>query len=136
MILPILDQRFSVGPGQKFLETADVGGKLSVLESTIREYSQDKLKVVEVREDSMTGIHLFDGDLAIFASGVIRGDGIYVISLDGEAMVKWLEFDPATQKVSIISENPRYPAPKVISRDGDILRVEGKVIGWYHNHLY
>ena len=84
----------------------------------------------------MTGIHLFDGDLAIFASGVIRGDGIYVISLDGEVMVKWLEFDPATQKVSIISENPRYPAPKVIRRDGDILRVEGKVIGWYHNHPY
>ncbi len=69
------------------------------------------------------------------AADHIEGDGIYVISIDDEAYVKRLEFDLIQKQIVIHSVNKRYQ-PKVIPADSENMRIEGKVVGWYHNHPY
>ncbi|MGD1818937.1 MAG: S24 family peptidase [Pleomorphochaeta sp.] len=76
---------------------------------------------------------LFDGDLVVFVSNLIEGDGIYVISVDGELLVKRLEFDHFDKKLIIKSENPRYEV-KVV--DPERAQILGKVVGWLHHHPY
>jgi phage repressor protein C with HTH and peptisase S24 domain len=60
----------------------------------------------------------------------------YVLTVNGEVLVKRVEFDHFENKVKIYSENARYPGVKVIQIDSDNIRIEGKVVGWYHNHPY
>jgi phage repressor protein C with HTH and peptisase S24 domain len=57
--------------------------------------------------------------------GLVRWDGIYVISLGGDLMVKRLEWDQANHRITIHSENSRYPEPKHVPMDGDLLRIAG-----------
>ncbi len=81
----------------------------------------------------MTGVQLFDGDIAFFVKCDMDGDGIYAISVDGEIFVKRVEYDPFNRKLVIRSENERYE-PKIVDPDRVILL--GKVIGWLHRHPY
>ena len=83
----------------------------------------------------MTGVNLFDGDLVVFVPGIIRGDGIYVLAVGDELIVKRVEFDLVTKKIRIMSENTRYP-DRVESADGQTITVVGKVFGWVHAHPY
>ncbi|AEC02052.1 LexA family transcriptional regulator [Parasphaerochaeta coccoides] len=131
--VPILTQRVSAGPGQEFLPADITEERLPVLERFVRMYPKESLFAAEVRGDSMTGIQLFDADLVIFVREQVEGDGIYVLSVDGEVFVKRVEFDPFDKKLTIRSENERY-APREVEAD----RVEllGKVVGWLHHHPY
>lgn len=131
--VPILTQRLSAGPGQEFLPVDFTEERLPVLERFVRMYPKESIYAAEVRGDSMTGIQLFDADLVIFIRGQVEGDGIYVISVDGEVLVKRVEFDPFDKKLTIRSENERY-APRVVDADRVVLL--GKVVGWLHHHPY
>lgn len=133
--VPIWDQKVSAGHGETLIEQYSPEKVLPVLERLVSHYDKNKLHVVEVKGDSMTGVQLFGGDLCVFAAEEIEGDGIYVISIDGEAYVKRLEFDPFQNQVVVHSENKKY-APKTIPADSDNMKIEGKVVGWYHNHPY
>lgn len=68
----------------------------------------------------MTGVHIFDGDMIVFVPGEIRGDGIYVLRVGDELIVKRVEFDPISRKLRIMSENPRYPG-RIESADGQMV---------------
>lgn len=70
----------------------------------------------------------------VSVDGLARGDGIHVIALDGEPMVKRLDWDRPSSRITIHSENSRYPEPKHVPMEGDLLRIEGKVVGWFHKH--
>ena len=129
------DQKVSAGHGEFLIEQYTPEKVLPVLERLVAHYDRNKLHVVEVKGDSMTGVQLFGGDLVVFAAEQIEGDGIYVISIDGEAFVKRLEFDKFNNQVVVHSENKRYQ-PKLIPADSEMMRIEGKVVGWYHNHPY
>ena len=135
IFVPILDQRVSAGHGETLIEQYEPEKVLPVLNELVNGFDKSKLRVVTVKGDSMTGIQLFGGDLVVFAKDHVDGDGVYVISIGDEALVKRLEFDPFEQKVLIHSENKNYQ-PKTVSADSDLLRIEGKVIGWYHKHPY
>jgi phage repressor protein C with HTH and peptisase S24 domain len=52
-----------------------------------------------------------DGDLVVCDTGKWQGEGIYVIRLDNEALVKRLSKRPS--RVMVISDNPQYPAFEV-----------------------
>ena len=137
VMLPFIPQKVSAGPGQELLPPdGDVQRHLPVLASLISRYPRQQLRVVEVRGDSMTGIHLNDGDMVIFVQGLVRADGVYVITLQGDVLVKRIQFDSVARQVSIMSENPRYPTPQTVPSDSDILRIEGKVVAWFHLHPY
>ena len=133
--IPIWDQKVSAGHGEYLIEEFKPERVLPVLERLVARYEREKLHVVEVKGDSMTGIQLFGGDLVVFAKDYIESDGIYVISINDEAYVKRLEFDPMNDQIVVHSENKKYQ-PKVIPANSENVRIEGKVIGWYHNHPY
>jgi phage repressor protein C with HTH and peptisase S24 domain len=133
--IPIWNQKVSAGPGEEYIEDFTTERFLPVLERFVSRFNKDRLKVVEVKGDSMTGIQLFSGDLVVFASQHMEGDGVYVLSIDNEALVKRLEFDRVNRQIVIHSENKNY-SPKTVSFDSENIRIEGKVVGWYHSHPY
>lgn len=133
--IPILEQKISAGFGEELIDQIEPTRILPVLERLVASYGKDRLRVVEVKGDSMTGVQLFSGDLVVFAVGHIAGDGIYVISINNEAFVKRLEFEPIENEIIIHSENNRYNS-KTIAADTENVKVVGKVVGWYHNHPY
>jgi len=136
VMVPILSQKVSAGHGQDWhAEALETGETLPVLKRLVKMYSHSLLRVVEVRGDSMTGVHMFDGDMAIFVDKLVRRDGIYVVAIHGELYVKRLEFDPIENRIKVISENPKYEA-KQVPADTEILQICGKVVGWVHSHPY
>lgn len=132
--VPIITQKLSAGPGQPYTQ-ADIidGERLPILSRFIKPWNKDRVFAAEVRGDSMTGIQLFDGDMAIFVRGEVEGDGIYVITVDDEVYIKRVAFNPFDRKVTIKSENDRYDP---ITVDAERIILVGKVIGWLHHHPY
>lgn len=134
-LLPILSQKIAAGQGQAMIDDVEVVGELPFLRRMLRGARPCGARALEVRGDSMTGVNLFDGDLVIFIPGEIRGDGIYVLKIGDEMVVKRVEFDNLKGKIHIISENPKYHE-RVESLDGQLVSVVGKVYGWVHAHPY
>ena len=134
--LPVLGQRVSAGFGQELVHSLEPEMVVPVFEKLVPSYDLKALRAVEVRGDSMTGINLFDGDIVIYKYGYIQNDGVYVLTVNGEALVKRIEFDPYDKIIKISSENPRYPDVKVIPADNENVHIEGKVVAWFHRHPY
>ncbi len=121
---------------QKEIATRSVNNDnllVPILKRLVRRFPEEQLFADEVRDDSITGVQLFNGDLVVFVSNLIEGDGIYVISVDGELLVKRLEFDHFDKKLIIKSENPRYEV-KVV--DTGKTQIFGKIVGWLHHQPY
>lgn len=133
--IPVFSQKVAAGNGQEVLSDSDIIGTIPFLKRMLRGITPLRARAVEVRGDSMTGIQLFDGDMVVFIPGEIHGDGIYVIRIMNDLYVKRVEFDPVSQKIRIMSENPRYP-DRIESADGQTVEVVGKVYGWIHAHPY
>ena len=96
--------------------------------------SKKVLTAAEVKGDSMIEANIYPGDIVIFARGRIEGDGIYVLALAGDVLVKRLQFDALSNELEIISMNRNYK-PRIVSADADGLRILGKVVGWFHNEI-
>lgn len=149
--VPFYDQKVSAGNGSELHVAEEVpsytAGVVSdrdlvekernfpVLRNIISPYKSKDVRALEVDGDSMTGIHLFGGDIVFFVPKLLKGDGVYVISVFNELKVKRLQFIPSRNIIKVISENSRYE-PEEYSIDSDVLRIEGKVIGWVHRHPY
>lgn len=127
--IPILKQRFSAGPGQDWIDEDFETEKLPVSARFLQTYTLKDVFAAIVRGDSMEGAKLYNDDVAIFVRGLINGDGIYAFSVGNDVYIKRLQFNPFTQKVQIISENPKYQTWEVSSEE---LYILGKVIGWVH----
>lgn len=132
-LVPLIHQRLSAGPGQEYLSEDTIRRMVPIPNILINGYKLEDIGAAEVRGDSMTGLMLFDGDVAFFAKKVVSQDGVYVINVDGEVYIKRLSFDPFDSSVTIISENDRY-APRTVASERVV--VLGKVIGWFHKHPY
>lgn len=131
--ISFIHQMAAAGRGAEIDETAEVT-QLPVLRSFIYPYRSEKVRAVEVRGDSMTGIGLDDRDIVVFTPEEKTGDGVHVVSLASQLLVKRIHFDLAGQSVHIISENSQYP-PRILHGDDlESFRVEGKVIAWMHRH--
>ncbi len=133
--VPILAQKVSAGNGQGWIDAEYTGESIPILERFVRRYPKDKLCAAEVRGDSMTGIMLFDSDIVVFVRDVVEGDGVYVLALREEVLVKRLSFNAFSETVSVISENEKYKEIEV-PRGNESLRILGKVVGWVHHHPY
>lgn len=63
---------------------------------------------VRVRGDSMTGAHIFDGDLLVVdRAEEVRGNHIVLAQIDGETVVKKLR--RIDDRLWLCSENPAFP---------------------------
>ncbi len=126
-------QEAAAGRGVEIDDNPEVT-PLPVLRSFIYPYRSEKVRAVEVRGDSMTGIGLDDRDIVLFAPEEKTGDGVHVVSISSQLLVKRIHFDPSGQAVHVISENPQYP-PRVLTGDElEQFRIEGKVVGWMHRY--
>lgn len=134
-LIPVLSQKAAAGRGQAMIDNIEIVGELPFLTRMLRGAKPRGAKAIEVRGDSMTGVNLFDGDIVIFVPGELRGDGIYVLRVGDELIVKRVEFDTISKRLRIMSENPRYP-DRVESADSENVEVLGKVFGWVHAHPY
>lgn len=131
LTIPFISQKISAGIGEEYLPDDCLSiKKIDILKHIARGVDKTSLVCAEVKGDSMIGANIYPNDYVIFSRGMIDQEGIYVISLMGEVMVKRLLFDSIDNKVTIISENKNYP-PKTTSAEN--VRILGKVIGWIHN---
>jgi len=135
VLVPIVSQRLSAGPGEDFLAESQYKGHVRILERMTRGVDRSSLIAATVKGDSMTGVQIFDGDLVIFAHEHISENGLYVISLYGEVKVKRLEFRAVDQTIFIHSENQKY-STETVGMENENLIILGKVVGWVHCHPY
>jgi phage repressor protein C with HTH and peptisase S24 domain len=126
-------QEAAAGRGVEIEDNAETV-RLPVLRSFIAPRKPERVRAVEVRGDSMTGIGLDDRDIVLFAPDERTGDGVHVVSFAGQLLVKRVHFDPIARSVNVISENPAYPARVLSGVDLDSFRVEGRVVGWMHRY--
>ena len=130
--IPFINQKLSAGPGMSYISDEDIIVKtLDITSDLPRSVDPSTLVCAEVVGDSMINIKLYSGDIVIFSRGMIRGEGIYVLALYGEVIVKRLEFNRIENKVNIISENEKYPV-QVVDADNENVIILGKVIKWLH----
>ena len=126
-------QEAAAGRGAEIEDGAETM-RLPVPRSLIAPHRSDRVRAVEVRGDSMTGIGLDDRDIVIFSTDERTGDGVHVISIGNQLLVKRVHFESAGQAVDVISENPQYEPRRLTGLDLEQFRVEGRVIGWMHRH--
>lgn len=129
------DAKASAGSGYENEDYTGISA-VPVLRPFIGHYNPNSVRMLEVAGDSMTGIHLFSGDLVFFVPTDTPADGLNVIAIDEKLFVKRLEFDVLGQEIRVISENDRYSTQVLRGEDMNRLRVVGKVIGWITRHPY
>ena len=135
LTIPFITQKISAGIGEEELpdECLEVRS-IDILASMAKGISKKVLTAAEVKGDSMIEANIYPGDIVIFARGRIEGDGIYVLALAGDVLVKRLQFDALSNELEIISMNRNYK-PRTVAADADGLRILGKVVGWFHNEI-
>ncbi|NQT58455.1 MAG: LexA family transcriptional regulator [Bacteroidetes bacterium] len=130
--LPLLSQMVSTGYSTDLIKEIGTGEYIPVMKRLVAAYDSKSLRAVEAIGDSMTDINLMNGDIVIFSQNLVAGNGVYVISVDGEAFVKRLEIDKFQRVIKIHSENIKYPEPNIVPFDNEVMRIEGKVVAWFH----
>lgn len=106
--IPILSVQASAGAGIENFEPKIIG-EVNVSPLLFKTQQSPKfLRLIEVVGDSMEPT-LKDGDLVLIdTSKTGHGqDGVYVIALGGELLVKRIQFEP-NGDIRIISDNKRY----------------------------
>jgi phage repressor protein C with HTH and peptisase S24 domain len=98
----------------------------------IAPYRADKLKAVYVAGDSMTGVNIYDGDVAVFYPGFIQGNGIYVVSVENTLFVKQVEFDGPGQAITLVSANEAYGPRRYSGAELEGIRIAGRVVACWH----
>lgn len=126
----LVPQRLSAGIGQPDSQIEMVK-QIPISRDLIYPYKPQEVAAVMVIGDSMIGSGLCNRDIVFYIKDMLEGNGIYVIEVGNETLVKRLEFDDFENTVTVISDNPSYKQ-KTISKDSDILRIKGKVKFWFH----
>lgn len=134
VFVPVLASKVSAGPGEEWLPVDfREGVMVPILRRFTRAHDIKDVFAAEVKGDSMVDAQLYDGDYVFAVRGLVAGDGIYVISINGSVYVKRIEQDLLGEKVRVISENPHYQPMELAAGQVTVL---GKVIGWLHHHPY
>lgn len=132
--IPIIASKVSAGSGEEWRDEDFLEGQMvPITKDLIKGHDVKKIFAAQVKGDSMIDAMIFDGDYVFAVKDEIRGDGIYILSVDGEVLVKRLEYDAFEHKVNVISANKAY-APRTV--DEDRIIILGKVIGWLHHHPF
>lgn len=96
----------------------------------------NSLSVISVKGDSMEGV-LNDGDTILVQcmnTNTIRRDGLYVLRINDNLLVKRLQLMPSNV-INVISANEAYPSFEIdLNKDGENVQIIGKVI-WFGRYL-
>lgn len=125
------EQEAAAGRGR---EIQDYSSNSSFLipHSLIQPHRPENLKAVYVSGDSMIDEHINDGDIVIFNTKMVEGNGIYVVSVGNSLLVKRIDFDISDNAVMLISANPAYKPRKYSGYDLENIKVAGRVVACWH----
>ena len=133
--VPMTSLRLSAGPGQEWSDAELTGEVLYIPKRVARRYpGNSDFAGAQVVGDSMEPT-LHDGEPVVYVRGFVQGDGIYVLAVNGELLVKRLQFDGISGKLHIISDNPRYRQLEIPLEGLDNVRILGKVVIWVHGEV-
>lgn len=127
--VPVYDIRAAAGAGA-LVEDGEPSAHQVFREGFLRRLTKsalETLSVIQVSGDSMWET-LHDGDAVLVDRSVTRivKDGIYIIQIEGELLVKRCSRDLDDGSVIVQSDNPRYATQRV--KKADRLSVLGRVI--------
>ncbi len=75
------------------------------------------------------------GEPVVYVREFIQGDGIYVLAVNGELLVKRLQFYKIFNRLHIISDNTKYRSVEIPLEGLDNVRIQGKVVIWVHGEV-
>lgn len=134
-LVPIIPHIISTKLDKDFLSSMGTDNYVRILQRMVKGIDPERLIAAIVKGDSMTGVQIFSGDVVIFAREYLDENGLYVVSLRGEVLVKRIEFERIHSQVVVISENKNYRAITVDANDEGV-QILGKVVGWIHCHMH
>jgi transcriptional regulator with XRE-family HTH domain len=107
--IPLYDIRASAGKGviADFLTHPSVKQWLDIRRDIVERYGDKVVAAVQIYGDSMMPTY-HDGDYAVFAQGLIDGDGVYLLCMGENVYIKRLQFFPERNQLVIKSDNPLY----------------------------
>lgn len=131
LLIPMTNMKLSAGRGWDWDSDESFTGELLPVPMKIaRRFDGDKLIAATVKGDSMEPT-LHDGEPVAYVREFESGDGIYALAILDEVYIKRLSIDRLKREITIISDNPKYPA-KTYPMDQEGLQVLGKVVFWIH----
>ena len=135
VVVAMTSLRVSAGPGQDWSEADVTGEKLCIPKRVARRYPRNSdFAGAQVVGDSMEPT-LHDGEPVVYVREFIQGDGIYVLAVNGELLVKRLQFDRIFNRLHIISDNTKYRPVEIPLEGVDNVRILGKVVIWVHGEV-
>ena len=129
--IELLEQEAAAGRGQEVRDYIE-RKSLSIPLPLIAPYRPEKLRAVYVAGDSMINANIYDGDTVVFYPGLIRGNGVYVVSVGNTLLVKRVEFDGPGQSLTLVSANPAYKPRRYKGNELESVRVEGLIVACWH----
>ena len=133
--VPMLDLKLSAGMGDEWGLGSPTGESIYVPKRVARRYPSNSVFVGALVDGDSMEPTLHDGEPVVFVKGFVKGDGIYVLAVNGELFVKRLEFNRILNRLRIISDNPKYP-PTELGMDAlEGVRILGKVVIWVHGEV-
>ena len=96
--------------------------------SLIVPYKLEKLQAVFVIGDSMTGVNINDGYVAVLNPWLIQGNGIYVVSIENALLVKHDGFDSPGQAICLKRANPVYIPRRLTGYELESIRIAVRVV--------
>ena len=131
LLIPMTNMKLSAGRGWDWESDESFTGELLPVPMKIaRRFNTDNLIAATVKGDSMEPT-LHDGEPVAYVKQFENGDGIYALAILDEVYIKRLSIDKLKREITIISDNPKYPA-KTYPMDQEGLQVLGKVVFWIH----
>jgi SOS-response transcriptional repressor LexA len=129
--IELYDQEAAAGHGRDIQEYIEKQ-YIPILYDFCRPHNPQNLKAVYVSGDSMIGEHINNGDIVIFNIKQTEGNGIYVVSVENTLLVKRVDFDRKTKILKLKSANPAYETRRYSGDELEGVRIEGRVVAWYH----
>lgn len=131
LLIPMTNMKLSAGHGWDWESDESFTGELLPVPMKIaRCFDPENLIAATVKGDSMEPT-LHDGEPVAYVKQFENGDGIYALAILDEVYIKRLSIDKLKKEITIISDNPKYPA-KTYPMDQEGLQVLGKVVFWIH----
>jgi phage repressor protein C with HTH and peptisase S24 domain len=107
------------------------GSRISIPPAIARGLELKRLLAVEILGDEMIDAGMNSGDIVVFQTGLIGGNGKYAVRMEDKLYIRRVEFLPIGRKIVISPENKQYTCITVDALD-EAVEVLGKVVCLIH----
>jgi transcriptional regulator with XRE-family HTH domain len=131
--IELIDQEAAAGNGMEIDEYVEKK-TIAVPRSFIGTHKPKNLRAITVSGDSMIDAQIFDGDYVLFDTSNKLSENISVVSVGNTLLVKRVVVDNVKGVITLLSENKSANCPPRLFTgiERDDVRINGKVIAWWH----